>query len=415
MAAEDDTAGFEARRVAERAARTSYGRLVAFLAARTRDVAAAEDALADAFAAALRTWPDNGVPHAPEAWLLTVARRQLTDGARRRRVRDAGAATLQLVAEEAEAAMNRETGAVPDERLNLLFVCAHPAIDPSIRTPLMLQSVLGLDAARIASALLVKPTAMAQRLVRAKAKIRDAGIPFAQPERSELPGRVACVLEAIYAAYGAGWEDVAGADPSRRGLTEEAIHLARVACELLPGEAEAWGLLALMLFCEARRPARRDTEGRFVPLSEQDPSLWSAPLITRAEEALGRAADLARPGPFQLEAAIQSAHAERARGRPVPWNAIARLYGALVGLGGGVGATIAHAAATAEAGDPASGLAILDAIQPGAAAAYQPYWACRAHLLTRLGRDADEAYGRAVGLAEDPAVRAYLLAKRALA
>src|SRR5688572_17203801 len=216
----------EVRRAIEDAARSSYGRLIAYLSARTRDVAAAEDALADAFLAALDTWPRDGLPEKPEAWLLTAARRRLIDRARHdRRVRTTSASGLDLVAETSDAAASGDE--FPDERLKLLFVCAHPAIDPAVHTPLMLQTVLGLDAARIARAFLVSPTAMGQRLVRAKAKIRDARIAFEVPGEGELAPRLSAVLEAIYAAYASGWEDAAGADPRMRGLADEAIWLAR--------------------------------------------------------------------------------------------------------------------------------------------------------------------------------------------
>jgi predicted RNA polymerase sigma factor len=297
----------EAHRAAELAARASYGRLLAYLAARARDVAAAEDALGDAFTAALETWPRVGVPDNPDAWLLVAARRRLVDRARHSGVEATAAATLRLAAETADVNASRES-IFPDERLTLLFVCAHPAIDEAARTPLMLQAVLGLDAARIASAFLVAPATMSQRLVRVKTKIRDAGIGFEIPGPEELPERLDSVLDAIYATYGTGWEDVAGADPRRRALAEEAIWLGRLVVALLPDEPEAGGLLALMLHCEARRPARRD------------------------------------------------------------------------------------------------------AMPMGAVIAYQPYWALRAHLLREFRRtdEARDAYARAIGLSEDPAVREFL-------
>ena len=302
----------DARRAVEQAARDSHGRLVAFLAARSHDVAAAEDALADAFEAALETWPLHGVPQKPEAWLLTVARRRLIDNARHVRVHTDAAPTLRAGREAQELA----TGMVfPDERLKLMFICAHPAIATAARTPLMLQTVLGLDAARIASAFLARPTAMGQRLARAKAKIRDARIRFELPEAQELPPRLDSVLEAIYAAYGSGWDDVAGADPRRKGLAVEAIDLGRLLLRLMPAEPEAQGLLALMLYCEARRGARRSAAGGYVPLSEQDVRLWSKPMIEEADGLLVAAGRVGRIGRFQLEAAIQSAHARRARDR----------------------------------------------------------------------------------------------------
>ncbi|HYE00462.1 MAG TPA: DUF6596 domain-containing protein, partial [Alphaproteobacteria bacterium] len=384
-----------AEAAAEAAARASYGRLLAWLAARSRDVAAAEDALAEAFRAALSAWPERGVPERPEAWLLTAARRSLGQAARHRAVRAEAAATLNLLADEAQAAAD-DPASLPDERLKLLFVCAHPAIDPAARAPLMLQTVLGLDAARIASAFLVAPAAMGQRLVRAKARIRDAGIGFAVPERREWPDRLDSVLEAVYAAYGSGWEDVAGADPRRRGLAEEALWLARLVAALLPTEPEAGGLLALILHCEARRRARRGPDGAFVPLAAQDTALWSAPLIAEAEAVLARAAAGGRPGRFQLEAAIQSAHAARARTGHVDWPGVALLYEGLARLSPTIGALVGRAAAVAEWQGAARGLALLAEL-PEEAAGYQPFWALTAHLEARLGRSAAAraAYERA--------------------
>src|SRR5271163_4087543 len=241
----------QARSVADVVARRSYGKLVAFLAARTRDVAAAEDALSDAFAAALADWPRNGCPANPEAWLLTVARRKSIDSARRRK-------TGEMVSEELQRAAQvlgsgPADAEIPDRRLALMFACAHPAIEAGIRAPLILQVVLGLDAATIASAFLISPATMGQRLVRAKSKNRQAGIPFSVPEREELPARLDTVLAAIYAAFAEGWTDPGGTDLARRDLTEEALFLARLVAELLPQEPEALGLLALILHAEARR------------------------------------------------------------------------------------------------------------------------------------------------------------------
>jgi predicted RNA polymerase sigma factor len=399
----------DAHRAAELAARASYGRLLAYLAARARDVIAAEDALGDAFAAALETWPRAGVPDNPDAWLLVAARRRLVDRARHGGVEAAAAATLRLAAERADVNASRES-IFPDERLKLLFVCAHPAIDEAARTPLMLQSVLGLDAARIASAFLVAPAAMSQRLVRVKAKIRDAGIGFEIPGAEELPERLHSVLDAVYAAYGTGWEDVAGADPLLRGLAEEAIWLGRLVVALLPDEPEAGGLLALMLSCQARRPARRGAGGAYVPLSRQDVARWSQPMIEEAERVLARAARAQRPGRFQLEAAIQSVHAQRAVTGHTDWEAIALLYEGLARVAPTIGGRVAQAAALAEARGDGAGLAALDTMAMSQVIAYQPYWALRAHLLRGLGRtgEAREAYARAIGLSEDPAVREFL-------
>ena len=401
----------EARMAAELAARASYGRLVALLARQWRDLAAAEDALADAFRAALEHWPTSGVPARPEAWLLTTARRVLIDRARAQTVRADAGPTLALLTDQFAMA---EPALFPDDRLKLLFVCAHPAIDASARTPLMLQTVLGLDAARIAAAFLTSAAALGQRLVRAKAKIRDAGIAFAVPEQSELAPRLDAVLQAVYVAYGSGWEDVAGADPKRRGLAEEAIWLGRLIAGLLPREPEAHGLLALMLHCEARRAARRDAAGAFVPLAEQDVALWSRAMIGQAETALGEAAKLGRIGPFQLEAAIQSVQAARAVSGRTDWHALAQLHEGLARLAPTTGVLVSRAAAFAEAFGPERGLALLTELPEAEIASYQPFWALRAHLMQRLGLEAEArlAFDRAIGLADDPAVRAFLARRR---
>jgi len=402
----------KAHRTVERVARESYGRLVAYLSVHTRDLAGAEDALSEALVKALTAWPRDGVPQNPEAWLLTTARHSLIDFFRHQRiVSDSEPDLLLLTRDLVEASL--ETN-YPDERLKLLFVCAHPAIDPAIHTPLMLQTVLGLDAVRIAGAFLVSPKTMGQRLVRAKTKIRDGGIGFEVPERSQLPQRLDAVLEAIYAAFGIGWDDMAGLDQHGRGLAEEAIWLARVLLQLMPGGAEAQGLLALMLHCEARRHARRDRNGQYVPLSEQDPKLWSLPLIEEAERLLTESSKYGRPGRFQLEAAIQSVRAERARSGLIEWRAIVQFYAQLIRITPTIGRQTGYAAALAEANGPEQGLAVLDALDRDTVSSYQPYWAVRAHLLQRLGktREASEAYDRAIGLAEDPTIKEFLLRRR---
>src|SRR5580700_4086380 len=398
-------------RAMERVARESYGRLVAYLSSHTRDVASAEDALSNALVAALKAWPRDGVPQNPEAWLLTAARRSFIDLVRHRQVAEANEPTLQLLREEREMTLAAE---FPDDRLKLLFVCAHPAIDAGMHTPLMLQTVLGLDAARIAHAFLVSPATMGQRLVRAKTKIRDGGIQFEVPQERELPQRLDAVLEAIYAAFGIGWDDMAGVDQSGRELAEEAIWLGRVLLQLMPREAEVRGLLALMLHCEARRRARRGPDGCYIPLSEQDSEQWSLPLIEEAEGHLAEAFKKGRFGRFQLEAAIQSVHAERARSGRIEWEAIVGFYKQLIRISPTLGTQTGYAAAVAEANGPHAGLAVLDGIDPDDVFAYQPYWAVRAHLLQRLGKmsEAADAFDRAIGLAEDPAVRQFLLQKR---
>ena len=406
------TAGL-ARAAAERVARESYGRLVAFLAARTRDVSAAEDALSEAFAAALETWPLRGIPDNPQAWLLTAARRKSIDQARRRKRGDEAAPHLLILADEMASLATTD---IPDERLALMFACAHPSIDQTVRAPLILQTVLGLDAAAIASAFLVAPSAMSQRLVRAKAKIRGAGIPFRVPARDEIRPRLDAVLEAIYAAYAEGWSDPAGTDPHRRNLAGEAIWLGRLAASLLPDEPEALGLLALMLHAEARRAARRDAGGDFVPLGEQDTALWDAAQMDEAEALLRRAGAMGVLGRFQLEAAVQSAHNVRRLVGGADWRAILTLYDALFALTASPIVAINRAVALAETAGADAGLQALDALAADPRLAqHQPYWAARADLLARGDRlvEADQAYAQAIGLQTDPAVRRFLLRRRA--
>lgn len=402
-----------AHRAVEAVARQSYGRLVALLSARTRDVAAAEDALADALMSALTTWPRDGIPKNPQGWLMTAARNRLLDQVRHRQVRDQSAPTLELMMSDLYE--TKDPDALPDERLKLLLVCAHPAIDADMHTPLMLQAVLGLDAVAIARAFLISPKTMGQRLVRAKNKIRQTQIAFEIPAADQIPQRLEAVLDAIYAAYGSSWEDAAGTDRKAVGLAEEAVWLARVLRDQVPEEPEVHGLLALMLHCEARRPARRSADGKFVPLSEQNPREWVAPLIDEAELELVAAARNPRLGRFQLEAAIQSVHAERAHSGRTDWRAIARFYDQLVQVAPSLGAAVGRAAAHAEAKSAEAGLSLLDAIDSDSITSYQPYWAVRAHLLSELRRtrEAAEAFDRAIGLSEDEAVRTFLLERRA--
>jgi RNA polymerase sigma-70 factor (ECF subfamily) len=408
----DDT---QARAATETVARHSYGKLVAYLAARTRDVAGAEDALADAFAAALTDWPASGIPDAPEAWLMTVARRRLIDAARRRQSGEAAGDRLRLIAEELDDMAARETQ-IPDDRLALMFACAHPAIDAAIRAPLILQTVLGLDGAAIASAFLVAPSTMSQRLVRAKTKIKQAGIPFRVPERAEFGERLDAVLAAIYAAYAEGWSDPAGTDASRRNLAEEGIWLGRLVASLMPDEPEALGLVALMLHSEARRGARRDADDNYVPLAAQDAGLWDLALIEEAEALLRRASRHNAPGRYQLEAAVQSAHAARRLTGRTDWAAIVGLYDALMTMTGSPVVAVNRAIALGEMQDAGAGLAALDAAGADARLAeYQPYWAARADLAAKAGdaAAADAAYARAIGLEADPAVRQFLQQRRA--
>jgi RNA polymerase sigma-70 factor (ECF subfamily) len=407
------TARTDAAQAAEDVVRTSYGRLVAYLAAGSRDVGAAEDALSEALIAALRTWPAQGVPDRPEAWLLTAARRQLIGRHRRDDVAARAAPTLALIDEELRAS-RLEGWSIPDKRLELCFACTHPAIDARLRAPLMLQVVLGLDAARIASAFLVAPTTMGQRLSRAKAKLRAAGIGFSVPERAQLPERLDSVLEAIYGAFTAGWSDPAGLDPRHRGLADEAIRLTRVVVDLLPAEPEPEALLATMLFAHARRDARRAHDGRFVPLPEQDPRQWDPSDLLAAETHLAQAASRApAPGRFQLEGAIQSLHARQVLTGQPEWERILDLYDRLLDQAPTIGAAIAAAAAAGHAHGTEDGLRRLSALPAERVRDDQSFWAVTAHLHRTRGDDgeADAAYRRAAGLTDDPAVRTFLLAQ----
>lgn len=407
----------QARAAAEAVARRSYGKLVAFLAARTRDVAAAEDALSEAFAAALADWPVSGCPANPEGWLLTVARRKVIDMYRSQRRDEHAGEEMRALGffSNGDAAVNEEL-AIPDQRLALVFACAHPAIDANIRAPLILQVVMGLDAKRIGSAFLMSPAAMGKRLVRAKEKIREAGIPFRVPEREELSGRLDTVLDAIYGAFAEGWTDGAGTDGARRDLAEEAIFLCRVVAELLPEEPEALGLLALMLHAEARRRARRDSNEEYVPLAEQDVELWDGAMIGEAEELLRRASKMNSIGRYQLEGALQSAHVYRRRTGVANWEEVVQLYDALMAVAESPVVAINRALAIAELHGPGPGLAAMQEVAGDSRLAeYQPYWAARAELLARAGArgEAREAYAMAIGLERDTPVRRWLQQRQA--
>jgi RNA polymerase sigma-70 factor (ECF subfamily) len=398
----------EAARAAERVARESYGRLVAFLAARTRDVAGAEDALGEAFATALRMWPVDGIPNNPDAWLLTVARRRQTDAVRRRQTRTAGEVHVKLIADEIEDAAQQEE-AIPDRRLALMFACAHPHIERGMRAPLILQTILGLTADDISAAFLIPPATMSQRLVRAKVRIKEAGIPFSVPEKEDLPERLSAVLDAVYAAYTMGWSEVG--DTGVPEIAEEAIWLGRLLVSLLPAEPEAKGMLALMLYAESRRPARRDAAGAYVPLEQQDSSLWDDSQIHLAENLMREANKAGPTGRYQLEAAIQSAHTARRLAGVDNWRAIVALYDHLLARTKSPVVVLNRAVALAELEGPQAALASLAPLADDKRMqSYQPYWAALGHLRARTGdkETAIAALTVAIGLTTDPAVRTYL-------
>ena len=395
--------------VVEAAAREAYGRLVALLAARSGDLAGAEDALADALLAALEHWPNDGIPASPQAWLFTVARRRLIDGARRRTRADRAQAELVGLHEEGAAAMDA-TQPFPDVRLGLMLACAHPAVDAAARTPLMLQSVLGLTAERMASAFLTSPAAMTKRLVRAKARLATTGVRFQVPDGDVLPERLEPLLDAVYAAFTLGLAETT--DCGTHSLTGEALWLGRLLWHLVPAEPETAGLLSLMLFVAARRTT---PAAAYVPLSAQDPAAWHEEYLVEAEGLLRAAGSQGRPGRYQFEAAIQAVHVDRRRSGYTDWPAIVQLYGGLVAWSPTIGARIARAAALAQAGDPKTALRALEALDPDLVVAYQPFWATRAHVLAMLGlrTAAADAYQRAAGLTESTPVRIWLLERLA--
>ncbi|MBI1392096.1 MAG: RNA polymerase subunit sigma-70 [Alphaproteobacteria bacterium] len=390
------------RATAEVVARASYGRLVAWLAARGAGIAAAEDALADAFVKALERWPIDGPPDNPEAWLLTAARRKLIDANRHSQVRHGAMDDILRSIDERDSA---PAAALPDERLRLMYICAHPAIDPSIRTPLMLQTVLGLDARTIAGAFLTSPSTMGQRLVRAKRKIAEARIVFADPDPEDLAERTEAVLDAIYAAFGAHFDD---AQRQGAGLAEEALFLARLVARLTPKTAEAHGLVALIAFIHAR-DAARSPSAAYIPFDSQDTTLWRVDLISEAELSLATAAQLATHGRYQLEAAIQSAHVARRLYGADTRRHVVMLYDRLLTIAPSVAAIIARAAAINAAGEPEQALISLDAIDPQRVDRHQPYWATRAAIAARLNLPcAVDCYQRAIGLSDDASVRSFL-------
>jgi RNA polymerase sigma-70 factor (ECF subfamily) len=386
-------------------ARQSYGALLARLAARTGDIALAEDALGSALEEALRRWPADGVPANPDGWILTVARN---------RQRDSWKSAAHRARRPLEHAEHLPTGipgpddldvdAVGERRLELMLVCAHPAIDPGVRSPLMLQAVLGLEAAHVARVFAVPPATMAQRLVRAKKRIRTARVPFVVPDRSVLAERLPAVLEAIYGCLAASWDDDATATDSLAG---EAQYLAVTLAALLEDDSEAWALAALTTYALSRAVPSHE---RYAPLDQRDPAEWNVDLVAEAESYLRRAVGEGPPGRFALEASISAVHADRIRTGVLDLAALRVLYEALLIVAPTLGARVAHASVVGRVDGPESGLDLLDALdEPG----FQPWHAARADLLTRSGRtdEARLAYHRASGLTDDPRLRSFLLRK----
>ncbi|MEO9574057.1 MAG: DUF6596 domain-containing protein [Tateyamaria sp.] len=393
----------DAVRAAETAARDSYGRLLAYLAARTRDIGLAEDALSHAFTKALSDWPVSGVPDHPDAWLLTVARNAVID-------RQRHLTRFHKDTEVPDMPAPETADALPDERLALMMVCAHPAIARDLHTPLMLQTVLGVEARVIAQLFMVSPAALTKRLGRAKAKVKAAGIPFSLPGPEDLPARAAAIREAIYGAYGLDW--VAPGD----GLGDEALYLADLLTRLLPGDAEAAGLAALIAFGNACAGARV-VEGVLVPTDVQDVRLWDEELQFYADRQLTRAFGLGDLGRFQIEAAIQQVHMARKDNGETDWNALNYLYHGLIQIAPSVGAQVAQTVVTARIHGAEAGLKALTEIELDCGHAVQTLWAARADMMSDLGdvEAACAAYDRAIDLTAEAPVIAFLHAQRAKA
>jgi RNA polymerase sigma-70 factor (ECF subfamily) len=386
-----------------------WGRVVATLVRLTGDWDLAEECAQDAFATALERWPRDGIPRRPGAWLTTVARHRAVDRSRRQRL---GASKTQEVAVMAAGASEDEDEVtdeeVPDDRLGLMFTCCHPALSFEAQVALTLRTLAGMTTPEIAHAFLVPEATMAQRLVRAKRKIRNAGIPFAVPPSHQLVERTGAVLAVLYLLFNEGYSASSGTDLVRRSLTAEAIRLGRILCTLMPDEPEALGLLALMLFHDARSPARLDANGELVVLTDQDRSLWDEAAIDEGRTRLDAALRLRRPGPFQVQAAIAACHVEDG---PTDWTEIAGLYEHLFAMSPSAVIALNRAVAVSMSEGPEAGLALLERIAPdGELRAYHLLPAARADMLRRLGRRAEaaEAYRRAFDLAGTDAERRYL-------